>query len=625
MKYSFLSIRIQIIFALAVLLTALIFLSYFYISSQREFSNSHRLVVENDAITLRVANLERDVIDMQRNVFIYKESFSNTAKTKVDTLYSSIMQQIQEVSKIESSVEYESNIKDMRFYLTEYYTNFNVVSDYVQRLERIKKNIVNDGLLTSSNSFDDEGHKLLESANKEILLYLVNFDSVHIDNAKPLLIDFEKLTGSGEIFGLKNIEAFMQELTDVVNLRRNYTYLVNVVMAGNANEILYNSSYLTEKFSNKSSAMTDLVGENIKDQVNVGLLISVVGVVLTILFGVYFFWLITKPIISIAKVFDLLSKGHKVDAIPGLSRRDEIGILANSAAVFKQKNEQTLSLLDEARLSEKLQSSLNRDLKEEKIKAENALKVRTSFLANMSHELRTPLNSIIGFTVRLIKMSEKEPYKHLEVLKTIQRNGHHLLSMINDILDLSKIEENKLELSISKFDLSLLMKEVIEQIAVSAEEKDLAIIYDAQTVEIESDPIRLTQVLLNLLSNSVKYTEQGAVTCLIEIDATGSNVDIIIEDTGIGIKDDDLERLFTRFEQFASDRTSKIGFGTGLGLAIVDNVTRLLGGKSTVTSEYGVGSRFVITLPLRFSGPVGQVVEAKKQTQSSRSVQGSGH
>lgn len=619
MKYSFLSIRIQIIFALAVLLTALIFLSYFYINSQREFSNSHRLVVENDAITLRVANLERDVIDMQRNVFIYKESFSNTAKTKVDTLYSSIMQQIQEVSKIESSVEYESNIKDMRFYLTEYYTNFNVVSDYVQRLERIKKNIVNDGLLTSSNSFySGDGHKLLESANKEILLYLVNFDSVHIDNARPLLKDYEKLTGSGEIFGLKNIETFMQELTDVVNLRRNYTYLVNVVMAGNANEILYNSSYLTEKFSNKSSAMTDLVGENIKDQVNVGLLISVVGVVLTILFGVYFFWLITKPIISIAKVFDLLSKGHKVDAIPGLSRRDEIGVLANSAAVFKQKNEQTLSLLDEARLSEKLQSSLNKDLKEEKIKAENALKVRTSFLANMSHELRTPLNSIIGFTVRLIKMCEKEPYKHIEVLKTIQRNGHHLLSMINDILDLSKIEENKLELSISKFDLSLLMKEVIEQIAVSAEEKDLAIIYEAQTVEIESDPIRLTQVLLNLLSNSVKYTEQGAVTCLIEIDTTGSNVDIIIEDTGIGIKDDDLERLFTRFEQFASDRTSKIGFGTGLGLAIVDNVTRLLGGKSTVTSEYGVGSRFVITLPLRFSGPVGQVVEAKKQTQSSQ-------
>lgn len=619
MKYSFLSIRIQIIFALAVLLTALIFLSYFYINSQREFSNSHRLVVENDAITLRVANLERDVIDMQRNVFIYKESFSNTAKTKVDTLYSSIMQQIQEVSKIESSVEYESNIKDMRFYLTEYYTNFNVVSDYVQRLERIKKNIVNDGLLTSSNSFySGDGHKLLESANKEILLYLVNFDSVHIDNARPLLKDYEKLTGSGEIFGLKNIETFMQELTDVVNLRRNYTYLVNVVMAGNANEILYNSSYLTEKFSNKSSAMTDLVGENIKDQVNVGLLISVVGVVLTILFGVYFFWLITKPIISIAKVFDLLSKGHKVDAIPGLSRRDEIGVLANSAAVFKQKNEQTLSLLDEARLSEKLQSSLNKDLKEEKIKAENALKVRTSFLANMSHELRTPLNSIIGFTVRLIKMCEKEPYKHIEVLKTIQRNGHNLLSMINDILDLSKIEENKLELSISKFDLSLLMKEVIEQIAVSAEEKDLAIIYEAQTVEIESDPIRLTQVLLNLLSNSVKYTEQGAVTCLIEIDTTGSNVDIIIEDTGIGIKDDDLERLFTRFEQFASDRTSKIGFGTGLGLAIVDNVTRLLGGKSTVTSEYGVGSRFVITLPLRFSGPVGQVVEAKKQTQSSQ-------
>lgn len=620
MKYKFLSIRVQIIMALALLLSALILISYFYINSQSEFSKNHHLVIESSDIAIKIASLERDVVDIQRNVFIYKESFSNTAKNKVDSLYVSSVRQLDELSKIERMEEYEKNIDDMRFYLTEYYTNFNVVSDYVKRVEKIKKDLVESEIVNidgSNHLYGNEAEALVKEAKTEILSYLVSFDSTHIDKSKSILRKLSQVTSSGEVFGFKDIEFFIGELSNIVNLRRNYTYLVSVVMAGNANEILYNSRFITEKFLDESNRLTVEVDTYISRQVNIGILISLVGVVLTVVFGIYFFWLITQPIISIARVFDGLSKGIKVKSIPGLSRKDEIGILARSAAVFKQKNEQTIDLLNEARVAENLQISLNKELKREKVKAENALKVRTSFLANMSHELRTPLNSIIGFTVRLIKTSEKEEYKHLEVLKTIQRNGAHLLSMINDILDLSKIEEDKLELSVSKFDLSTLLKDVIEQITVSAEEKNLSIIVQAQSIEIESDPTRLTQVLLNLLSNSVKYTERGTITCALEVDQSAKIVDIIIEDTGIGIKDEDLDRLFTRFEQFASDRTSKIGFGTGLGLAIVDNVTRLLGGESTATSEYGVGSRFIITLPLEFGRHQIDRAELERQVQSS--------
>lgn len=620
MKYKFLSIRVQIIMALALLLSALILISYFYINSQSEFSKNHHLVIESSDIAIKIASLERDVVDIQRNVFIYKESFSNTAKNKVDSLYVSSVRQLDELSKIERMEEYEKNIDDMRFYLTEYYTNFNVVSDYVKRVEKIKKDLVESEMVNidgSNHLYDNEVEALFKEAKTEILSYLVSFDSTHIDKSKSILRKISQVTSSGEVFGFKDIEFFIGELSNIVNLRRNYTYLVNVVMAGNANEILYNSRFITEKFLDESNRLTVEVDAYISRQVNIGILISLVGVVLTVIFGIYFFWLITQPIISIARVFDDLSKGIKVKSIPGLSRKDEIGILAGSAAVFKQKNEQTIDLLNEARVAENLQISLNKELEREKVKAENALKVRTSFLANMSHELRTPLNSIIGFTVRLIKTSEKEEYKHLEVLKTIQRNGAHLLSMINDILDLSKIEEDKLELSVSKFDLSTLLKDVIEQITVSAEEKNLSIVVQAQSIEIESDPTRLTQVLLNLLSNSVKYTERGTITCALEVDQSAKSVDIIIEDTGIGIKDEDLDRLFTRFEQFASDRTSKIGFGTGLGLAIVDNVTRLLGGESTATSKYGVGSRFIITLPLEFGRHQIDRTELERQVQSS--------
>lgn len=152
MKYKFLSIRVQIVMALALLLSALMLISYFYINSQSEFSKNHHLVIESSDIAIKIASLERDVVDIQRNVFIYKESFSNTAKNKVDSLYVSSVRQLDELSKIERMEEYEKNIDDMRFYLTEYYTNFNVVSDYVKRVGKIKKDLVESEIVNIDGS-----------------------------------------------------------------------------------------------------------------------------------------------------------------------------------------------------------------------------------------------------------------------------------------------------------------------------------------------------------------------------------------------------------------------------------------------------------------------------------------
>ena len=238
-----------------------------------------------------------------------------------------------------------------------------------------------------------------------------------------------------------------------------------------------------------------------------------------------------------------------------------------------------------------------------KMNLQNKLtKLKSDFLANMSHELRTPLNSVIGYTVRLLKKSENYDARQISSLNAIERNGKHLLAMINDILDLSKIEANKLELRFEKFVLHNLCENVIDQLQTNYLDKNLEFSFDfmlTKNTEITSDPLRLSQVLINLISNSIKYTEQGWVK--LSVERNGNTVVFIIADSGIGIKDEDMKKLFNRFEQFDSDTRFNIGHGTGLGLAIVDNLTRLLGAQISAKSEYTVGSEFTVVLPINHS------------------------
>ncbi len=213
------------------------------------------------------------------------------------------------------------------------------------------------------------------------------------------------------------------------------------------------------------------------------------------------------------------------------------------------------------------------------------------------------MNSILGFTQRLIKrIGSSVAERDLDSLQTVDRNAKHLLALINDILDLSKIEAGKMELDRRSFDLNNLVHEVHEELLPIAETRDLTLLVELpkSPLLIEADQLKLRQILINLMSNAIKYTEKGTVTVLIsatEDEAMGSAVRIVVRDTGIGIEEKDLGRLFQHFTQLDASPTRKVG-GTGLGLVITSSYVKLHGGRIDVSSTMGKGSEFTVLLPL---------------------------
>lgn len=256
-------------------------------------------------------------------------------------------------------------------------------------------------------------------------------------------------------------------------------------------------------------------------------------------------------------------------------------------------------------LQEKFQEiqQANQEIQSAKEIADSANQAKSKFLANMSHELRTPLNGILGYA-QILERSKTLPEKERHAINIIYQCGSHLLTLINDILDLSKIEAGKLELIPKAINLPSLLQGVVEIFQIPANQKGIDFYYqpDANLPPgIEADEKRLRQVLINLLGNALKFTDKGSVT--LKVDRLSCNdssirLSFLVSDTGIGIAPEDVTKLFLPFEQVGEQ--NRKNQGTGLGLTISQQIVQLMGGQIQVTSQLGVGSNFgfEIELPL---------------------------
>ena len=249
------------------------------------------------------------------------------------------------------------------------------------------------------------------------------------------------------------------------------------------------------------------------------------------------------------------------------------------------------------RTSEELQEQ-NLELEAQRNQVEIANKLKSEFLSNMSHELRTPLNSIMALS-RVLQLEAKEKLSEEETgyLEIVERNGKRLLLLINDILDLSKIEAGKMEIIPEYFSLKMLLQVIKENMQSLSDEKGLTLklTIPENLPKIESDESRLHQVLTNILGNAIKFTENGSVSIDAQFDE--NKIFIYVEDTGIGISKDSLPYIFDEFRQV--DGTASRDYeGTGLGLAIAIKMIQILGGEISVESEVGKGSKFTIKIPI---------------------------
>ncbi|MFC2048684.1 ATP-binding protein [Elusimicrobiota bacterium] len=325
----------------------------------------------------------------------------------------------------------------------------------------------------------------------------------------------------------------------------------------------------------------------------------ILGITLTFLIALYFSDWITKPIGVLNKGARILGEGnlnYRIDLITG----DELEELAKEFNMMGEELKKSYdSMGEKIRIATKDLELAYEEIGKKNEGLEEADRIKSEFLASMSHELRTPINAIIGFT----SLMEEGIYgniteKQKETLKKIMRNTHHLLNLINDILDLSKIEAGRMELHPEKFKLSGLINEIIIEVSSLAHEKNLEIKNDLDDkIKMEQDFTRLKQVIMNLISNAIKFTNEGYVQIKTYKDKD-NNIAIDVSDTGIGIKEEQLDHIFDEFVQADGSITREFG-GTGLGLSISKKLADMMGGKMEVNSVWEEGSTFRLLLPIK--------------------------
>ena len=275
---------------------------------------------------------------------------------------------------------------------------------------------------------------------------------------------------------------------------------------------------------------------------------------------------------------------------------------------LKQRKLSLLLTEESARKDREARKNLedkNSELLESQKAAEAANEAKSTFLANMSHELRTPLNAIIGYSEMLIEDAEDENEDFIPDLDKINNSGKHLLGLINDILDLSKVESGKMELFIEEFDLRKITEEVEATIKPLVEKNGnkLVVEYKTDVEKISADLTKMRQILLNLLSNSAKFTKDGTITIsVVSSKVKEYAVDINISDTGIGMTPDQVDKVFKPFTQADEKTTRKFG-GTGLGLTITKMFAEMMGGEINLKSKEGKGTTFTVTIPTKVSDP----------------------
>ncbi len=315
--------------------------------------------------------------------------------------------------------------------------------------------------------------------------------------------------------------------------------------------------------------------------------------------------IISSPIVELAGITRQFARERSVPIYARKRGDDEIGALVDSFnAMIKEIHDyelQNQQVIAELRIS--------------KENAEAATHAKSEFLANMSHEIRTPMNAIIGLG-HILSKTEPLSKRQKEFIDTLRLSGDSLLSLINDLLDFSKLEEGSIALENIEFNIVELIQNVLSIMRVRAQEKNIHIQLDAaqlQHIHYLGDPLRIQQVVTNLVSNAVKFTESGYVKVTLSDQdktvSTSGNLLIEIRDSGIGIPPEKLALIFEKFTQADPSTTRKYG-GTGLGLAICRNLVQQMGGTVSVKSEKGEGSVFSVVLPLSFTSASAKIQEA---------------
>lgn len=452
-----------------------------------------------------------------------------------------------------------------------------------------------------NSSIDDEEYNSIAAFVESLTAYADNPDGADLDVAM-MSNELAK-----EILSLdKDRLKVAQEATQAIENGESYT----------VTEDGYYKVYMPVHFSDDTNPWSVAVNVPISEVLqksneirNYVILVSGIGLIFIALLLYFITRNLTKPILKLAYSAKQVGEGNFNVDIPEAKNNDEVSTLSLAfTKMVRQINELVIELTQNSQELEKKNqhlNELNEMLVEAKDQAEAANKAKTEFLSNMSHEMRTPLNAIVGMTA--IGQRAKDEEKKRDSFRKIEEASTHLLSLVNDVLDMSKMEANKLKLSPVEFDFNKMITDAADMIRTQLNEKGQVwnAYVDNQVPKIcFGDNFRLSQVIINLISNAVKFTgEQGEISLKVFVKDEENDLYTLqfeISDTGIGINEEQQTRLFHLFEQ-ADNSTSRSFGGTGLGLAISKRIVELMEGEIWVESEPDLGSTFFFTVKLKRS------------------------
>ncbi|MBV1870394.1 MAG: response regulator [Gammaproteobacteria bacterium] len=615
----FRTLQTQIIIVLSILVLILCVQTFMAHQSQIHLANNQQLNDSSAAEVALVYELERDVVDLQRNVLIYKETASESSILRFKGLLKSVYEKLDGLNNVKAGSDIKRSNQDlidrMLTHLEDYSGNFNSVIEGRQRRSHIVEDRLQvdfDKIFVLMKSHDVKNKNLqheiltikyhLTQAKNNSYKYLISPDFEYINSFNEELKSSQTLIGAHPDLAEAKIIATKigQDFNRLTQVTRGYVFLMNVVMAGSANEFLFLSKELRSQVTEHRRSLNESSISVVKETKLIGNIVAVLSVGFSFLMTLFLIAKIIYPIKKITELFNTLAVDGDINEITGIKRRDEIGHLARAADVFHKKNIQTRQLLLAAQEMNLYQEELNRELSKEKHRAEQAAISKSMFLANMSHEIRTPMNGIIGL-IDLVKKTNLDK-KQRNYVNKVAYSGDIMMRVINDILDFSKIEAGKLEIESAPFNMNEIIENLISSMYSRANEKRLNFRV-SMSKEFPSiligDQLRINQVLLNLCNNAIKFTEHGSVEVDFDFQEINSGdkylLKIDVSDTGMGMSDEELSRIFDSFTQADGSTSRKFG-GTGLGLAIVKQLVELMDGSVAVESKMNEGTQFSVSM-----------------------------